>query len=79
MRQGDAHYGVDTDCRWCFMSSPLLPAAQIDSGAHHRRYVEKGKHEELFVLSFLPLAEDVGVSAGAVKGNDTDFGVLLIK
>ena len=27
------------------MSSPMLPAAKIDSGAHHRRYVSEHKHD----------------------------------
>ena len=29
-------------------------------------------------LSFLSFTEDVGMGASAVKGNDTDFGVLLV-
>ena len=30
-------------------------------------------------LSFLSFTEDVGMGASAVKGNDTDFGILLVK
>ena len=32
----------------------------------------------VIVLTFLPFLEDVGMGARTVKGNDSDFGILLI-